>query len=57
MRHLKLYVERINISQYNLKISISRFELGSASIAYMVMGTTNQFSTRARLEEVKKNLF
>uniref|UniRef100_K9INC6 Aminopeptidase n=1 Tax=Desmodus rotundus TaxID=9430 RepID=K9INC6_DESRO len=32
---------------------VQKFELGSASIAYMVMGTTNQFSTRARLEEVK----
>lgn len=32
---------------------MSRFELGSPSIAHMVMGTTNQFSTRARLEEVK----
>lgn len=36
-------------------ISISRFELGSPSISYMVMGTTNQFSTRARLEEVRKH--
>ncbi|XP_036266484.1 endoplasmic reticulum aminopeptidase 1 isoform X3 [Pipistrellus kuhlii] len=32
---------------------IQKFDLGSPSIAYMVMGTTNQFSTRARLEEVK----
>ncbi|XP_016046703.2 endoplasmic reticulum aminopeptidase 1 [Erinaceus europaeus] len=32
---------------------IQKFELGSASISYMVMGTTNQFSTLARLEEVK----
>lgn len=32
---------------------VEKFELGSSSIAYMVMGTTNQFSTRARLEEVK----
>ncbi|XP_054434595.1 endoplasmic reticulum aminopeptidase 1 [Pteronotus mesoamericanus] len=32
---------------------VEKFGLGSASIAYMVMGTTNQFSTRARLEEVK----
>ncbi|XP_006867950.1 PREDICTED: endoplasmic reticulum aminopeptidase 1 [Chrysochloris asiatica] len=32
---------------------IQKFELGSTSIAHMVMGTTNQFSTRARLEEVK----
>ncbi|KAH0505694.1 Endoplasmic reticulum aminopeptidase 1 [Microtus ochrogaster] len=30
------------------------FELGSATIAHMVMGTTDQFSTRARLEEVKE---
>ncbi|XP_011376663.1 endoplasmic reticulum aminopeptidase 1 isoform X1 [Pteropus vampyrus] len=32
---------------------VEKFELGSPSIAYMVIGTTNQFSTRARLEEVK----
>ncbi|XP_066237978.1 endoplasmic reticulum aminopeptidase 1 [Saccopteryx leptura] len=32
---------------------VQKFELGSPSIAFMVMGTTNQFSTRARLEEVK----
>ncbi|PNJ31056.1 ERAP1 isoform 3, partial [Pongo abelii] len=32
---------------------VQKFELGSASIAHMVMGTTNQFSTRTRLEEVK----
>ncbi|KAF6356856.1 endoplasmic reticulum aminopeptidase 1 [Rhinolophus ferrumequinum] len=32
---------------------VEKFDLGSPSIAYMVMGTTNQFSTRARLEEVK----
>lgn len=32
---------------------VEKFDLGSSSIAYMVMGTTNQFSTRARLEEVK----
>ncbi|KAM7147926.1 endoplasmic reticulum aminopeptidase 1 [Molossus nigricans] len=32
---------------------IQKFALGSSSIAYMVVGTTNQFSTRARLEEVK----
>ncbi|XP_006081262.1 endoplasmic reticulum aminopeptidase 1 isoform X1 [Myotis lucifugus] len=33
---------------------IQKFDLGSPSIAHMVMGTTNQFSTRARLEEVKE---
>ncbi|KAL1783790.1 endoplasmic reticulum aminopeptidase 1 [Sigmodon hispidus] len=32
---------------------VEKFELGSSSIAHMVTGTTNQFSTRARLEEVK----
>lgn len=32
---------------------VEKFDLGSPAIAYMVMGTTNQFSTRARLEEVK----
>ncbi|XP_062943095.1 endoplasmic reticulum aminopeptidase 1 isoform X2 [Cynocephalus volans] len=32
---------------------VQKFELGSPSIAHMVMGTTNQFSTRTRLEEVK----
>lgn len=32
---------------------IQKFDLGSPSIAHMVMGTTDQFSTRARLEEVK----
>ncbi|XP_014652500.1 PREDICTED: endoplasmic reticulum aminopeptidase 1 isoform X1 [Ceratotherium simum simum] len=32
---------------------VQKFELGSSSIRYMVMGTTDQFSTRARLEEVK----
>ncbi|XP_040842008.1 endoplasmic reticulum aminopeptidase 1 isoform X2 [Ochotona curzoniae] len=32
---------------------VQKFELGSPSIAHMVMGTTNQFSTRARLEEVQ----
>ncbi|XP_055089331.1 endoplasmic reticulum aminopeptidase 1 isoform X2 [Symphalangus syndactylus] len=32
---------------------VQKFELGSSSIAHMVMGTTNQFSTRTRLEEVK----
>ncbi|KAB0392614.1 hypothetical protein E2I00_013469, partial [Balaenoptera physalus] len=36
------------------KEKLQWFELGSNSIAYMVMGTTNQFSTRARLEEVKE---
>ncbi|KAB1281025.1 Endoplasmic reticulum aminopeptidase 1 [Camelus dromedarius] len=33
---------------------VQKFELGSSSIASMVVGTTNQFSTRARLEEVKE---
>ncbi|XP_026354365.1 endoplasmic reticulum aminopeptidase 1 isoform X4 [Ursus arctos] len=33
---------------------IQKFELGSASLTYMVIGTTSQFSTRARLEEVKE---
>ncbi|XP_044518614.1 endoplasmic reticulum aminopeptidase 1 [Gracilinanus agilis] len=33
---------------------IQKFELGSASIAYMVIGTTNQYSTRERLKEVKE---
>ncbi|CAI9170888.1 unnamed protein product [Rangifer tarandus platyrhynchus] len=33
---------------------VQKFDLGSNSIAYMVTGTTNQFSTRARLEEVKE---
>uniref|UniRef100_A0AAA9S835 Aminopeptidase n=3 Tax=Bos TaxID=9903 RepID=A0AAA9S835_BOVIN len=33
---------------------VQKFELGSNSIAYMVTGTTDQFSTRARLEEVKE---
>uniref|UniRef100_A0A8C2RTT1 Aminopeptidase n=1 Tax=Capra hircus TaxID=9925 RepID=A0A8C2RTT1_CAPHI len=33
---------------------VQKFGLGSNSIAYMVTGTTNQFSTRARLEEVKE---
>ncbi|KAM5298200.1 endoplasmic reticulum aminopeptidase 1 [Ctenodactylus gundi] len=32
---------------------VQKFELGSHSIAHMVMGTTNHFSTRTRLEEVK----
>lgn len=32
---------------------VQKFELGSPSIAHMVIGTTNQFSTRTRLEEVK----
>uniref|UniRef100_A0A5F8ADE0 Aminopeptidase n=1 Tax=Macaca mulatta TaxID=9544 RepID=A0A5F8ADE0_MACMU len=32
---------------------VQKFELGSQSIAHMVMGTTNQFSTRTWLEEVK----
>ncbi|XP_004456002.2 endoplasmic reticulum aminopeptidase 1 [Dasypus novemcinctus] len=32
---------------------VQKFELGSPSITRMVMGTTSQFSTRARLEEVK----
>ncbi|XP_004678178.1 PREDICTED: endoplasmic reticulum aminopeptidase 1 [Condylura cristata] len=32
---------------------VQKFDLGSPSISHMVMGTTNQFSTRARLEEVK----
>ncbi|CAD7693278.1 unnamed protein product [Nyctereutes procyonoides] len=33
---------------------IQKFELGSSSLTSMVIGTTNQFSTRARLEEVKE---
>ncbi|XP_004406661.1 PREDICTED: endoplasmic reticulum aminopeptidase 1 [Odobenus rosmarus divergens] len=33
---------------------IQKFELGSPSLTYMVIGTTSQFSTRARLEEVKE---
>lgn len=33
---------------------VRKFELGSSSIAHMVMGTTNQFSTRTRLAEVKE---
>nr|XP_004651483.2 endoplasmic reticulum aminopeptidase 1 [Jaculus jaculus] len=33
---------------------IQKFGLGSASLSQMVMGTTNQFSTRNRLEEVKE---
>lgn len=32
---------------------VQKFELGSTSIAHMVLGTTNHFSTKARLEEVK----
>uniref|UniRef100_A0A8C2YMT5 Aminopeptidase n=2 Tax=Chinchilla lanigera TaxID=34839 RepID=A0A8C2YMT5_CHILA len=32
---------------------VQKFELGSNSIAHMVMGTTNRFSTRTRLAEVK----
>ncbi|MBZ3882683.1 Endoplasmic reticulum aminopeptidase 1 [Sciurus carolinensis] len=32
---------------------VQKFELGSSSIAHMVIGTTSQFSTRTRLEEVK----
>ncbi|XP_027257655.1 endoplasmic reticulum aminopeptidase 1 [Cricetulus griseus] len=32
---------------------VQKFELGSTTISYMVLGTTDQFSTRARLEEVK----
>ncbi|XP_040584863.1 endoplasmic reticulum aminopeptidase 1 isoform X2 [Mesocricetus auratus] len=32
---------------------VQKFDLGSPTIAYMVMGTTDQFSSRARLEEVK----
>ncbi|XP_077861128.1 endoplasmic reticulum aminopeptidase 1 isoform X2 [Macaca mulatta] len=32
---------------------VQKFELGSQSIAHMVMGTANQFSTRTWLEEVK----
>uniref|UniRef100_A0A8C0Y4A0 Aminopeptidase n=1 Tax=Castor canadensis TaxID=51338 RepID=A0A8C0Y4A0_CASCN len=32
---------------------VQKFELGSATIAHMVTGTTNQFSTQTRLEEVK----
>ncbi|XP_036063302.1 endoplasmic reticulum aminopeptidase 1 isoform X3 [Onychomys torridus] len=34
---------------------VQKFELGSPTIAHMVMGTTDQFSTRARLEEVKEH--
>ncbi|XP_030883946.1 endoplasmic reticulum aminopeptidase 1 isoform X1 [Leptonychotes weddellii] len=33
---------------------IEKFELGSSSLTYMVIRTTSQFSTRARLEEVKE---
>ncbi|XP_036624075.1 endoplasmic reticulum aminopeptidase 1 [Trichosurus vulpecula] len=33
---------------------IQKFELGSSSLAHMVTGTTNQYSTRERLEEVKE---
>lgn len=33
---------------------VQKFELGSPTIAHMVTGTTDQFSTRARLEEVKE---
>ncbi|KAM4875713.1 endoplasmic reticulum aminopeptidase 1 [Thomomys bottae] len=32
---------------------VQKFELGSPYLAHMVLGTTNQFSTRTRLEEVK----
>ncbi|XP_036868035.2 endoplasmic reticulum aminopeptidase 1 isoform X2 [Manis javanica] len=32
---------------------VQKFGLGSSTIANMVMGTTDQFSTRAKLEEVK----
>ncbi|KAM6148825.1 endoplasmic reticulum aminopeptidase 1 isoform 2-T2 [Erethizon dorsatum] len=32
---------------------VQKFELGSSAIAQMVMGTTNQFSTRTQLAEVK----
>ncbi|XP_004625483.1 endoplasmic reticulum aminopeptidase 1 [Octodon degus] len=32
---------------------VQKFELGSSAIALMVTGTTSQFSTRARLAEVK----
>ncbi|XP_064130337.1 endoplasmic reticulum aminopeptidase 1 isoform X1 [Loxodonta africana] len=32
---------------------VQKFDLGSPSITHMVMGTTNQFSTRTWLEEVK----
>ncbi|KAM9138605.1 endoplasmic reticulum aminopeptidase 1 [Pangshura tecta] len=33
---------------------VQKFELGSASLAYMVIGVTNQYSTREQLTEVKE---
>ncbi|XP_055459979.1 endoplasmic reticulum aminopeptidase 1 isoform X1 [Psammomys obesus] len=33
---------------------VQKFELGSPAIAHMVTGTTERFSTRARLQEVKE---
>lgn len=37
----------------NWNTIVDKFELGSHSIAHMVTGLTNQFSTKARLEEVE----
>uniref|UniRef100_A0A4X2KH17 Aminopeptidase n=2 Tax=Vombatus ursinus TaxID=29139 RepID=A0A4X2KH17_VOMUR len=53
-RNPKGYLLAWQFLKENWNRIIKKFELGSNSLTYMVMGTTNQYSTRERLEEVKE---
>ncbi|XP_074061600.1 endoplasmic reticulum aminopeptidase 1-like [Macrotis lagotis] len=53
-RNPKGYLLAWQFLKENWNRIIQKFELGSPTIAHMVMGTTNQYSTRERLEEVKE---
>ncbi|XP_043844093.1 endoplasmic reticulum aminopeptidase 1 [Dromiciops gliroides] len=53
-RNPKGYLLAWQFLKENWNRIIQKFELGSNSLAHMVMGTTNQYSTREQLEEVKE---
>ncbi|XP_068941248.1 endoplasmic reticulum aminopeptidase 1 isoform X2 [Petaurus breviceps papuanus] len=53
-RNPKGYLLAWQFLKENWNRIIQKFELGSSSLTYMVMVTTNQYSTREKLEEVKE---
>ncbi|XP_020864713.2 endoplasmic reticulum aminopeptidase 1 [Phascolarctos cinereus] len=53
-RNPKGYLLAWQFLKENWNRIIQKFELGSNSLTDMVIGTTNQYSTRERLEEVKE---
>ncbi|XP_074138121.1 endoplasmic reticulum aminopeptidase 1 isoform X2 [Sminthopsis crassicaudata] len=53
-RNPKGYLLAWQFLKENWNRIIEKFELGSNTVSYMVMGTTNQYSTREQFEEVKE---